>query len=152
MNRAMVHEAGHAIIATQLGFEIIRIAVNVRMPQLQIANFDSPERTPAERYLVLVGGIASESLVLHGYDQQAMGADQKLIQERGGAQIDKYLPDGMKILTANQDRLDLLIEKLHLRWITARAEAQFTSDPDSFELLSGKEVEEIWSESSGHPG
>ena len=94
MNRAMVHEAGHAIIATQLGFEIIRIAVNVRMPQLQIANFDSPERTPAERYLVSVGGIASESLVLHGYDQQAMEADQKLIQERGGAQIDKYLPDG----------------------------------------------------------
>jgi len=42
----------------------------------------------------------------------------------------------------------LLVERLSVRWVTARAEAQFSGDPNSYELLSGSELEEIWREGS----
>ena len=53
MNRAMSHEAGHAVVGLHFGFEIEGIAVTNRLPLTSISDLDSPERTPGERYMFL---------------------------------------------------------------------------------------------------
>jgi hypothetical protein len=55
-----------------------------------------------------------------------------------------YLPDALEILRANETRLNRLKDKLALKWISARTEAQFSDDPDSYELVTRQELDEIW--------
>ena len=144
MNRAMSHEAGHAVIGLHFGFEIAGIAVTNRLPLTSISDLDSPERTPEERYIFLAAGIASETLVFGDYDQGAMGSDQRRIYKRGGGIITEYLPDALEILRKNEGRLNRVRTQLALNWISARAEAQFSDNPDSYELLTKQELDEIW--------
>jgi hypothetical protein len=147
MNRAMSHEAGHAVVGLHFGFEIEGIAVTNRLPLTSISDLDSPERTPGERYMFLAAGIASEYLSFGNYDAEAMGPDQRFIHERGGGVITDYLPDALAILRAHGTRLNRLKDELALKWVSARAEAQFSDDPDSYELLTRQELEELWQES-----
>lgn len=49
MDRALVHEAGHAIVALHIGFRVEQIGIFNGFPRLMISNFDEKERTPAER-------------------------------------------------------------------------------------------------------
>ncbi len=144
MNRAMCHEAGHAVVGLHFGFDIAGIAVTDRLPHTSVSDLDSPDRTPEQRYMFLTGGIASESVSFGDYDQLAMGHDQRLISERGGVIITDYLPDAVEVLRQNESRLKRIKDQLALKWITARAEAQFSSDPDSYELLSRQELDAIW--------
>jgi hypothetical protein len=144
MNRAMIHEAGHAVIGMHFGFDIAGIAVTNRLPHTSISDLDAPDKTPEQRYIFLAAGIASETLSLGDYDQQAIGSDQGFIYGRGGDVITHYLPAALEILRANESRLNRLKNQLALKWISARAEAQFSSDPDSYELLSRQELDEIW--------
>jgi hypothetical protein len=144
MNRAMIHEAGHAVIALHFGFDIGQIAVTDRLPHISISDLDVPERSRQERYTFLAGGIASELLTLKNYDQGAMGADQRMISERGGGPITDYLPVALAILRENEDRFKRIKNELTLRWISARAEAQFSSDPDCYDLLSRPELDDLW--------
>jgi hypothetical protein len=144
MNRAMNHEAGHVVIGLHFGFNIVEIALTNRLPHTSICDLDSEDKTPEHRYIFLAGGIASESLVFGDYDQGAMGSDQRLIYERGGGVITDYVPAAIEVLRANQGRLNRLNHQLALKWICARAEAQFSSQPDSYELLSRQELDEIW--------
>ena len=148
MDRALVHEAGHAIIAMHLDFRVERIEVANRFPRLILSNFDDRERTSGERYLVLAGGIASEHLFCGNYDQDAMGADQREIQALGGGPITDYISDALQILCTNKARLDLLVKELSLNSIAARAEAQLSSDPDSYEIMNATQLAEIWSGST----
>ena len=76
-----------------------------------------------------------------------MGPDQRFIHERGGGVITDYLPDALAILRAHGTRLNRLKDELALKWVSARAEAQFSDDPDSYELLTRQELEELWQES-----
>ena len=144
MNRAMIHEAGHAVVGMHYGFNIAGIAITNRLPHTSISDFDAPEKTADQRYIFLAAGIASETLATGHYDQQAMGADQKLIYERGGSVITDYLAAAQEILRANEGRLNRVMNQLSLNSITARVEAQFSSDPDSYELLSRQELDELW--------
>jgi hypothetical protein len=144
MSRAMSHEAGHTVIGLHLGFDIAGIAVTNRLPHTSISDLDSAEKTPKQRYIILTGGIAGESLLFGDYDQEAMGSDQRLMYERGGGVITDYLPDALEILRANEGRLNRIKDELALKWIIARAEAQFSADPDSYELLSRQELDQIW--------
>lgn len=144
MDRALVHEAGHAIIALHLGFRVERIEIANRFPRVIIANFDGKERTQAERYVVLAGGIANESLSFGNYDQNALGADQREIQVRRGGPITDYVSDALQILNTNKARLDSLVKRLSLNSIATRAEAQFSSDPDSYEIMDATQLAEIW--------
>ena len=143
MKRAMSHEAGHAVIGLYFGFDIEGVAVTNRLPHTSISDFDSPERAPEQRFIFLAAGIASEYLTFGNYDGEAMGSDQRLIYERGGGVITEYLPAAMDILRANETRLNRIKDELALKWISARAEAQFSSDPDSYELLSRQELHEF---------
>ena len=144
MDRALVHEAGHAIIALHLGFRVERIEIAHRFPRVIIANFGGKERTHAERYLVLAGGIANESLSFGNYDQGALGADQREIQAKGGGPITDYVSDALQILNSNKSRLDLLVKRLSLNSIAARVEAKFSPDPDSYEIMDAAQLAEIW--------
>lgn len=117
-----------------------------RLPHTSISDLDSPEHTPERRYVFLTGGIASEYLSFGNYDEEAMRADQRLIYERGGGIITDYLPDAPEILRASEGRLNRIKNQLALKSISARAEAQFSSDPDSYELLSRQELDQIWQE------
>jgi hypothetical protein len=148
MDRALVHEAGHAIIALHLGFRVERIEVANGFPRLILSNFDDAERTAAERYLVLAGGIASEQLGFGNHDQDAMGSDQREIETRGGGPITDYVSDALQVLNANKAMLDSLVKRLSLNSIAARAEAQFSSDPDSYEIMDANQLAEIWSGSA----
>jgi hypothetical protein len=147
LNRAMSHEAGHAVIGMHFGFDVAGIAVTNRLPHTSISDLDAPDGTPEQRYIFLAAGIASETLFFGDYDRQAIGSDQRFINERGGGVITDYVPAALEILRANKGRLKRIKDQLALRWISARAEAQFSSDPDSYELLSRQELDEIWQES-----
>lgn len=140
MKRAMIHEAGHAVIGMHFGFDIAGIAVINRLPLTSVSDFDAPDRTPEQRYVFLAAGTASETFSFGDYDPQAMGSDQRFIYERGGGVITDYLPDALEILRANEGRLNRIQHQLALKWISTRAEAQFNSDPDSYELLSRQDV------------
>ena len=61
-----------------------------------------------------------------------MESDQRLIYERGGGVITEYLPAAMDLLRAIETRLNRIKDELALKWISARAEAQFSSYPDSY--------------------
>lgn len=145
MDRALVHEAGHAIVALHMGFRVEQIEIFNGFPRLIISNFDEKERTPAERYLVLAGGIASEQLYFGNYDQDAIGSDQREIETRGGGPVTDYVANALQILNANKALLDSLVKGLSLNSIAARAEAQFSSDPDSYEIMDAEQIAEIWS-------
>jgi hypothetical protein len=91
MNRAMSHEAGHAVIALYFGFDIAGIAVANRLPYTSISDLDSPERTPEQRYISLAAGIASEYLSFGNYFAISALADAdfgvtRLDQKRGSGQ------------------------------------------------------------------
>lgn len=144
MDRALVHEAGHAVIALYLGFLVERIEVANGFTRLILPHFDDAERTSAERCSVLAGGIANEFLSFGNYDQEALGADQREIKVRGGGPITDYVSDALQILNANKARLDSLVKRLSLNSIAARAEAQFSSDPDSYEIMDATQLAEIW--------
>jgi hypothetical protein len=144
MDRAVAHEAGHVIVALGLGFCVERVEVANGFPRVIISNFDGAERTPEERYLVLTGGIANEFRLFGNYDQDAIGADQREIQARGGGSITDYISDAWKILNAQTATLDSLVKRLSLNWIAARAEAQFSSDPDTYEVMDASQLEQIW--------
>lgn len=144
MNRAAAHEAGHVVIALHFGFDVLRIAMSDGLAHVSISDFDDPRKTPMERYVVLAGGIAAENLKFGNYDQQAMGADQKEISFRGGGPINDYLNGAVAILRAQEGTFERIIHELSLRWITARLEAQFTSEPDTYEILSGSELDGLW--------
>jgi hypothetical protein len=144
MDRAVAHEAGHVIVALDLGFYVERIEVANGFARVIISNFDGTERTSEERYLVLTGGIANEIRLFGNYDQDAIGADQREIQARGGGPITDYVSRALKILNTQEVTLDLLLKQLSLDWIAARVEAQFSSDPDTFEVMDASRLEQIW--------
>lgn len=148
MDRALVHEAGHAVVALHLGFRVERIEIANGFPRLIVSDFDNAERASAERYLVLAGGIASERRSFGNYDQDAVGADQRGIETRGGGPITNYVSDALQILNVNKARLDSLVKRLTLNSIVAGTEAQFSSDPDTYEIMDATQLAVIWFGSS----
>lgn len=73
-----------------------------------------------------------------------MGCDQRKIETRGGGPITDYVSDALQILNTNKARLDSLVKRLSLNSIATRAEAQFSSDPDSYEIMDATQLAEIW--------
>lgn len=145
IKRAICHEAGHATTALHLGFCVQKIALcHGRLNTL--TDMDSPAQTPLNQHIVLAGGIAGEKMCLADseYDQDGAVSDQREISRRGGGNIGLYLQPASDIIRSNRTRFCELQKRLSLRWLKARAEAQWGSDPNSFELLSQEEIQEIW--------
>jgi hypothetical protein len=145
MKRAICHEAGHAITALYLGFYVQKIAVCKGL-LITWVDLDSPQKSLHERCIVLAGGIAAEQFLYKDkeYDREAARDDQRKISERGGGRIETYVQAAIDIIRSNEQPFGELQERLRCRWAVERAEAQWESDPDSFEVLSGQEIKKIW--------
>jgi len=138
LKRAICHEAGHVVVALNLGFHVENILVSQRRPSVRI---DLDSRTAPESYIVLAGGIAGEKFVMPhaGYDELGAQDDQRKISERGGGPIEAYLPDALHFVRSNQ----MVFEDLRrqLTPLLLGFEAQYE---ESSELLSHEEIERIW--------
>jgi hypothetical protein len=143
MKRAICHEAGHAVVALHLGFHVEKIDVSGGFPRV-ICGLDSPEKSKEERFILLAGGIASETLYYGDFDQEASRRDQSMICDRGGGAIESYVSQALGILRLNECCLRRLRERLSVAWVKAAAEAVFEPGPDSFEILSQAEIDDIW--------
>jgi hypothetical protein len=138
MKCAICHEAGHIVVAHNLGIAVqcVRVAGRLTITDVQMRDLDSPSRARLEKYIFLAGGIAGEQFVLGDYDREGMQDDQNKITQRGGGPIDDYLPKALSILETSKSCIDRIRQAMTLNWASARAEAQVSSDPDSYEVLS----------------
>jgi len=145
MKRASCHEAGHIIVAFKLGIpvEAVRVENRLILTDVWKDDLDSTARPAIDRYAFLAGGIAGEQLVFGDYDPVAMRNDQAKVTQRNGVEIETYLPDALAIVSAGKFCLDHVRRQLYLNWITARAEAQFCSDSDSYTVLSRSDLDDI---------
>jgi hypothetical protein len=144
--RAICHEAGHAIAALRLGFEVNGIEMSEGFPRTVMA-LDSPQKTTEQCCVVLAAGIAAEEVAFGRYDREACGLDQNMIYDRGGGAISDYLSEASNIVRSNESCLQQLRERLTARWVEEEATAMFEPDCNSlsFELLSRTDIEGICS-------
>jgi hypothetical protein len=145
MKRASSHEAGHIIVAFKLGLrvECVRVQNGLPLTDVWADDLDATGRAAEDRYAFLAGGIAGEKVIFGDYDRKAMQDDQNKITQRGGGRIDDYLQGALSIVEASKSCVDRLRQTMTLNWVSAQAEAQFSSDPDSYEILSGVELMHI---------
>lgn len=145
MKRATCHEAGHIVVAFKLGIRVegVRVANRLLVTDVRADDLDSASRPAIERYAFLAGGIAGEQFIFGGYDRVAMQDDQKKVTERNGTAIETYLPKALAILTASESCLCRVRKELSIKWMQAYAEAQFTSDSDTYPILSRTELDDI---------
>ena len=142
---AICHEAGHAVVALHLGFHVEKIEMTDGRPNSKI-DLDSMQKTLAGRYIVLAGGIAGEKFFYGDYNKEASRNDQNMISERGGGDIKEYLVEALKIISHREICLREFKQQLRAGWVKGAAEAQWESNPDSFDLLSRDEIQRIWND------
>jgi hypothetical protein len=143
IRRAICHEAGHAAVALDLGFQVEMVEVHEGRPKCVI-RLDSPEKTVEERFTVLTGGIAGEQFEYGNHDREACQSDQEKILERRGGGIEGYLPNALRIIQANQACFRKLRRELTRRWVEEEGGSAFDPGPNCFELMSREEIERIW--------
>jgi hypothetical protein len=150
VERAMSHEAGHAVVGLHFGFRIDGIDVKSGRPRTE-CHLDSLERSNRERFVFLAGGIASEKVFdsASDYDHAASGNDQSMITERGGGSIAEYLPEALRILHSREKVLRCLKERLCRELVVQKAKARMraiigSGSGNSFRLLAGEQIKEIW--------
>ena len=143
--RAICHEAGHAVAALHLSVYVEQIKVTDGRPNSKI-DLDSMQKTLEERCIVLAGGIAGEKFFYGDYDKEASQSDQNMISERGGGDIREYLVEALKIMSHREICLREFKQQLRAGWVKGAAEAQWESNPDSFDLLSRDEIQRIWND------
>ncbi|MBI3895887.1 MAG: hypothetical protein HY313_08125 [Acidobacteria bacterium] len=142
--RAICHEAGHAVAALHLGVHVERIEVTDRLPHSTISRDSLEKKSTEQRCIVLAGGIAGEKFFYGDYDKEASQGDQNRISEMGGDDIRKYLVEALKIVSLHEVCLRELKKQLISGWVRGESEASWESDCDSFELLSHEEIQCIW--------
>lgn len=143
MKRAIGHEAGHGAIALHLGFRVEKIEVSKGLPRV-VCDLD-PQRTPEDGCILLAGGIAGELCCAHAnYDQEACRSDQSRISEIGGSSIEDYLPPATGILWSKEALFCELRKEITRAWVEGEAASAFGPDPNSFEILSEREIADFW--------
>jgi hypothetical protein len=141
--RSICHEAGHIVIAFNMGLTVDSVRLDKRLLATHISNLDAPEMIGDRQHIFLAGGIAGELSVFGDYDELGAYSDQEKIHNRGGAGILKYSTTARNILHENEACFSLLRQKLSQSWTAAASAAQFEDDPDTFEILSVIEIQEI---------
>lgn len=144
MDRAMRHEAGHYVVGRHLGFCIQHIGLKNRLPATLAERNSDLGQSVLEWCTFMAGGIASENIYFGKYDPLGAASDQRSIHSIKGGSIEEYLPEALRILKINQRRLDSISSRLESASAIARIEAQFASDPDTYEILSNQELDQIW--------
>jgi hypothetical protein len=137
------HEAGHTVVGLYFGFRIDGIDVfEGRFRTL--CDLDSVDRSDNERFVFLAGGIAGEQSGLGRYDFGGRNDDQTKISERGGGPIEAYLPEAIKIVESNGECLRQLRSRVTTRTMEKIMERQLSGGGNSFKLLTGEEIQSIW--------
>src|SRR5580700_2988380 len=101
-SHATCHEAGHAVVALFFGFRVEGIEVFEGRFRT-MCQLDAQDRTDAQRFILLSGGIAGEKSELGYYDPGGCNDDQKKISELRGLSIESYLPDAAGIIESNKE-------------------------------------------------
>lgn len=140
--RASFHEAGHAVVGLHLGFLIAGIEV-AQGRLCTMCDLDSGERTDADRFVFLAGGIAGEKSEFATYDFDGCKDDQAKVSERGGASIETYLAEAAKIIRLNKEAFDQLRKKIMMRLIAAGMTMSITGGKSSYKLLTEDELRQI---------
>lgn len=142
-NHASCHEAGHAVVALFFGFRVEGIEVFEGRFRT-VCRLDAEDRSDAERFILLGGGIAGEKSELGYYDAGGCNDDQKKISELGGQSIETYLADAARIIESNKDCFQELRKRIMIRAIEKSMEMSISGGKNSFKLLIGDEIQQIW--------
>ena len=143
LKRPSCHEAGHTVVALFFGFGVE--GIDVFEGRLRtMCQLDAGDRTDNERFIFLAGGIAGEKSELGHYDSGGCRDDQKKISERGGKSIESYLPEATRIIESNKECFRELRKKITIRAIERSMEMSISSGKNSFKLLTGDEIQQIW--------
>jgi hypothetical protein len=131
--RAIWHEAGHPVVALNLGLRAADI-------WYKNGNFECTHAQCSGQHIciVLAAGAASEKLRFNGYSTKGSSADAERIIELGGS-IDEYLPEALELLAAYRRELELMAEELGKNW----CQSAFSGRPNPFKLMSTEEIEGI---------
>jgi len=141
--RAICHEAGHAVVAMNFGFAVTGISLKESIP---ITNFDVPEATTLQACVVYSGGAAAEKVVFGCFDE-ASSFDRQTISDAGGGSLEDYLDYAMEIIRANPTCHKTMCDEMVKNWLCEETESSLSgsnSDKLNFELLNGTRIKEIW--------
>ena len=143
LKRPSCHEAGHAVVALFFGFRVEGIEVfEGRLRTM--CQLDAKDRSDKERFIFLAGGIAGEKSDLGDYDSGGCNDDKKKISERGGESIEAYLTDATGIIESNKECFRELRKTITIRAIERSMEMSISSGKNSFKLVTGDEIQQIW--------
>jgi hypothetical protein len=145
--RAICHEAGHAVAALHLGFCVDKIEL-IQGFLRTVIDLDCDQAAVEQKFVVLAAGIAAERIDFGDYNHEACGLDQEMIRERRGGAIEDYLPEGCGILTLRHSCLQRFRKRLTARWLEEEESDTFDPKVSSlpFVLLSRDDIKSIWAE------
>jgi hypothetical protein len=154
IQRAICHEAGHAVAALHLGFPIEEVSVSKGIPFCHLS-LDTPGRTQQEQFIVLTAGIAAERHFYRRHNPTACVTDKSMILARGGGPIETYLSEAQRIIELHDRQIRRLIWKLTCRMQEEIGGESFAAggslaepDPPSFNLLSSDDIQGFWRETA----
>jgi hypothetical protein len=137
------HEAGHVVVALSIGFVVDGIEVFEGRFRT-MCQLDALDRTDNERFIFLAGGIAGEKIQRGHYFTDGCADDQQKISERGGESIETYLPYAVTIIDAYPDCFRKFTDMITKRAIERAMEMALSGGKNSFKLIPGKEILQIW--------
>jgi hypothetical protein len=144
MKCAIYHEAGHAVVALHLGFNVDQIEAFEGFLRT-ICELDAADRTDEERYLVLAAGIAAETISFGRYDTTPCQDDQRQITARKGNAIIQYVPAATDVIKANENCFVQLRRKITMQLIAKNMERSIAGGGNSFCILNRDEIQQVWS-------
>jgi hypothetical protein len=149
--RASCHEAGHMAVALHFGREVNSAGLFEGRPKVDCFLEQPCSYVPRECFVFLTGGVAGELLCEPRTPFDSVGAqvDQQMITERGGKQIDEYLPDALKILRSYQKAWAALQYAFLLELRIAQAQNTIGANLGAGQsrtktLLTGDRIKQIW--------
>ncbi len=142
-NKAVCHEAGHAIVALNFGLVVTGISVKLSIPT---TIYSVSGATVEEACTVYAGGAAAEKVVFGHFDE-ASDCDRRMISNTGGCELEDFLDYAVEIIRANPTCHKEMRNEMANNWLRGEIESSLSgsnSDKLNFELLSGARLMAIW--------
>lgn len=153
--RAICHEAGHAIVGLHFGFNIADICVS-GMPQIR---WSLPAEQPDSACCAVAAGVAAEQITFGRHCEDAAGSDRQQIKDRSGKSLESYLAEAKNILQKYLSCFCEMRKEMLKNWMQEDAanslEAGAPLAPSlilsapSFTILGHDEMLAIWKSHSG---
>lgn len=113
--RALVHESGHALMATLQGISCRGVFYQRSERGGKFCTLIPPKRSTErirQDYLFLAAGSAAENLIYKSHDEEAAGADKKDFDLPDSPVFDEAVEDASSILLVRRRHLKRLISML----------------------------------------